>query len=156
MARGTCQRATPCKKSVDRAAGLTNGRIGLKLCGKMATIRGQTRLGMRWWHPLSTCHRHVPIYFIISLIAPEWLARSGPKRCHSTQFNDRSIAKSIASFSVPCATCQCFYYFASCAQTAERILFGHTLFGQERRQQYYEVDCSMFCTTWHVPIACGT
>ena len=42
--------------------------------------------------------------FINSFIATERLARSGPGRCHSTQFNDRNIAKSIVSFSVPCAT----------------------------------------------------
>ena len=47
----------------------------------------------------------MPIDFINSLIAPERLARSGPGRCHSTQFNVQNIAKSIASFSVPCAMC---------------------------------------------------
>ena len=38
---GTCQRANPCKKYVDRDAGLTNGRIRLKLCGLIATMGGQ-------------------------------------------------------------------------------------------------------------------
>ena len=41
VARATCQRANPCKKSVDKAAGLTNGQIGLKFCETMATIEGQ-------------------------------------------------------------------------------------------------------------------
>ena len=48
---------------------------------------------------------HVPIYFINSFIAPERLVQSGPGRFQSTQFNDQNIAKSIASFSVPCAMC---------------------------------------------------
>ena len=48
---------------------------------------------------------HVSIYFINSFIAPERLVQSGPGRFQPTQFNDQNIAKSIASFSVPCATC---------------------------------------------------
>ena len=59
----------------------------------------------RWWRTLGRCHRHVPRDFINSFIALEWLVRSVPERCHSNQFNNRNIAKSIASHPVPPATC---------------------------------------------------
>ena len=55
--------------------------------------------------PLGTCHRRVPRDFIKSFIAPKRLIWSGPVRCHSTHFNDRNIAKSIESYSMPRATC---------------------------------------------------
>ena len=54
-----------------------------------------------------TCHRHVPREFINSVIASKRLVRSGPGRCHLTQFNDWNIAKSSASYSVRRATCDC-------------------------------------------------
>ena len=44
MARGTCQRANPCKTSVDRAAGLSNGQIPLKLYGPIATMGDKIHL----------------------------------------------------------------------------------------------------------------
>ena len=47
-------RGNPCKKVVVKAAGQNNGRIRLKLCGPMATIRGQNQSGVAMvlssWH----------------------------------------------------------------------------------------------------------
>ena len=50
----TWQCANPWKKVVDRVAGQINGQIGLKLCGPMAAIGGQSSFGKRWWRPLGT------------------------------------------------------------------------------------------------------
>ena len=38
VARATCDRANPCKKSMVKGAGQTNGRIRLKLGGPIATM----------------------------------------------------------------------------------------------------------------------
>ena len=77
VARANVQ--TFAKKTFDRAAGVTNEPIGLKLCGicgncvGIATIRGQNLFGEVMV---------VPSGLIDSFIAPERLARSGPERCH--------------------------------------------------------------------------
>ena len=42
----------------------------------------------------------MPHVFTNSLIAPERLVRSGRGKCHSTQFNDGKMAKSITSVTV--------------------------------------------------------
>ena len=46
----------------------------------------------------------MPLNLRNSFTAPEQLLRSGPERCHSTQFNNCNIARSISSYSVPCTT----------------------------------------------------
>ena len=61
------------------------------------------------------------------------------------------MARSIAPYChVPLACGTCFDSSVSCARTAERIWNGQFLFGSDRRQQYYAVDCNMYCATWHV------
>ena len=97
--------------------------------------------------------------FINSLIAPERLARSGPGRCHSTQFNVQNIAKSIASFFVQCATCHWHVArdLTNLVIAAERLI----RFGPDRRCWTQGNDGSVVesisgCSrngTWHVPLA---
>ena len=97
--RATCDRPNPCKKSVDRAAGPTNGRIRLKLSGPIANTGGPVRLGgggkRRRWSPLHTRERHVNSDFIRSLFAQERLVRLGQERQRSTQADH---AKTMARF----------------------------------------------------------
>ena len=119
-------------------------------------------MGKRWCYPLGTVHTHVPRDFINSFLAPKRLVRSGLRRCHSTQFNDWNIAKWIALYSVPRATCHWHVFFGTCfissfcARTAERIWTGQISFLPDRREHYYVVDCNMYCATWYVPITRGT
>ena len=116
-------------------------------------------MGNQRWHPIGTCHRHVPIDFINSLIAPERLARSGPGRCQATQFNVQNIAKSIASFSVPCATCH--WHIARVCTLLLLVLERLNGFGPDRRRSRQGNDGKVVesisgCSrngTWHVPLA---
>ena len=97
--------------------------------------------------------------FINSLIAPERLARSGPRRCHSTQFNVQNIGKSIASFSVQCATCHWHVArdLTNLVIAAERLIsFGpdrrHSTQGNEGKVVESISGCSRN-GKWHVPLA---
>ena len=87
----------PLQKHLAKAAGQTNRRIPLKLCRSMDIIGRQNPFGEAMVLP--SCD------FINSIIAPKVLVRAGLGRCHSTQFNDRNIARLISSYSLPCATC---------------------------------------------------
>ena len=107
---------------------------------------------------------HVPRDFINSFIAPKQLVRSEPGRCHSTQFNDQNIAKSIALYSVPRATCHWHVArvltllilvlerlngfgpgrFCSAWTDDSNVMWSIAICIVPKRQQYYVVDCNMY------------
>ena len=94
---------------------------------------------------------------LFNFIASERLVRSGPERCHSTQFSGRK-ASSLALHSVPYGTCR---WHAAHVLTLLRVLTlvlerlepvrtRKILFGPDRRRHCYLSDWNIFRATWHV------
>ena len=86
VAPGTChvRSRKPLQKSVDSGAGLTSGRIGLKLCTTIATKGGQNPSGTRWCCPLGLPPKS------------KLVARSRRGKRRSSRLYERKTIRSVA------------------------------------------------------------